>query len=56
MLPLKSAECDNLVFHVGQPWDLIYPLLAEICYIYDIPGELRIDQLQFENIQHIHEE
>ena len=53
ILPNSSFECEDLSFAIRQSWDTISPLLTKLGYIKNYGKECRINQIKFENLQHV---
>ena len=53
ILPNSTLECEDLSFAIRQSWDTISPLLIKLGYIKNYGKECRINQIKFENLQHV---
>ena len=53
ILPNSSFECEDLSFVICRSWDTISPLLTKLGYIKNYGKEFRINQIKFENLQHV---
>ena len=50
LIPKYQGRCDDFAFSVGQPWELIQPLLVELGYLLESGGDLKINADKFENL------
>ena len=53
LIPVDLFNYDDFAFSVGQPWDLLRPLLIHLGYLLEISGELKINVDKFANLQHV---